>query len=232
MRLRSLVSWKSLIALTLMGAVGVGLLALIDRHVGRHGTGRLYADTRKVPARPIALLLGTAKFVRGNRRNLFYARRIRAAAALYHAGKVRGILVSGDNSRHSYNEPELMKEDLVKLGVPERYITLDFAGRRTLDSVVRAKEIFGQSAMTVVSQAFHSQRALYLADANGIDAVAFIARGVRGRSGLRIRLREVVARARAFLDVNLLDSKPRFGGKRETVALKPRRTVRPKAKSK
>jgi len=221
MRLRAIFSWKTLLLLVLAGALGVGALYAVDRHVGSRAAGRMHFRLSDIPARPVALLLGTAKIIRGGRRNPFYGPRIRAAARLFHAGKVRAILVSGDNSSKRYNEPETMKADLMAAGVPEKYITLDYAGRRTLDSVVRAKAIFGQRALTVVSQHFHSGRAIYIADAHGIDAVAYLARGVRGPSGLRIRIREVFARTRAFLDVNLLATRPRFGGKRETVTLKP-----------
>ncbi|HUT48670.1 MAG TPA: ElyC/SanA/YdcF family protein [Alphaproteobacteria bacterium] len=232
MRIRVLFGWKALFLTAMACIVSAGALAIIDRHVGNRAAGRMHLDVRKVPPRPVALLLGTSKYVARGRPNLFYTFRIRAAARLFHAGKVRAILVSGDNSRRSYNEPEAMKGDLVAAGVPAKYITLDFAGRRTLDSVVRAKAIFGQPAVVIVSQHFHSGRAIYIADAHGIDAVAYLARGVRGRSGLRIRLREVLARTRAFLDVNLLDMRPRFGGKRETVTLKPLKTARPKAERK
>lgn len=212
------------------GVVGVGVLWAIDRHVGSRAADRMYFSVKKVPPRPVALLLGTSKYVARGRPNLFYTRRIRAAARLFHAGKVRAILVSGDNTYKSYNEPETMRADLIKHGVPAKYITLDYAGRRTLDSVVRAKTIFGQRSITIVSQHFHSGRAIYIADAHGINAVAYLARGLRGRSRLRVRLREVLARTRAFLDVNLLDTRPQLGGKRETVILKPLKTARPTTK--
>jgi len=230
LRIRALFSWKALFLTAMAGVVGVGALAVIDRHVGNRAAGRMHHDVRKVPPRPVALLLGTSKYVARGRRNLFYTFRIRAAARLFHAGKVRAILVSGDNSHRSYNEPKAMKGDLVAAGVPAKYITLDFAGRRTLDSVVRAKAIFGQRALVIVSQHFHAGRAIYIADAHGMDAVAYLARGVRGRSGQRVRLREVLARTRAFLDVNLLDMRPRFAGKRESVILKPRKAARSKRK--
>jgi SanA protein len=229
MRLRALFSWQTFFLTAMAGVVAVGALAVIDRHVGNRAAGRMYLSVRKVPPRPVALLLGTSKYAARGRLNLFYLFRIRAAARLFHAGKVRAILVSGDNSTKRYNEPKTMKADLVKRGVPAKYITLDYAGRRTLDSVVRAKAVFGQRSITIVSQHFHSGRAIYIADAHGIDAVAYLARGVRGRSGLRIRLREVLARTRAFLDVNLLNTRPHFAGKRETVTLRPLETARPKS---
>lgn len=220
MRLKTPVRSKWLYGLCAGAICGIGLLLLIDDHVGSRSAGRLYRDVRTVPAKPVALVLGTSKYV-GTNENRFYKPRMKAAAELFRAGKVRGILVSGDNSRVSYNEPEAMKNDLVAFGVPAEYITLDFAGRRTLDSVVRSKDVFGQRAVVVVSQAFHCRRALYLADAYDLDAVCYVARAVPGASGLRIRLREVLARTRAFLDVNLLDTRPRFLGKPETVPLRP-----------
>jgi len=232
MRLGALFSWKMLLFIALAGVVGAGALFAIDRHIGSRAAGRAFFDVRKVPARPVALLLGTSKWVARGRPNLFYLFRIRAAARLFHAGKVRAILVSGDNSTRRYNEPETMKADLIAAVVPEKNITLDFAGRRTLDSVVRAKTIFGQNDITIVSQHFHSARAIYIADAHGMDAVAYLAKGTRGRRRLRVRLREVAARARAFLDVNLLDTRPHFGGKRETVTLKPLKTTRSDTKGK
>ena len=91
---------------------------------------------------------------------------------LYERGKIHHILVSGDNSTAAYNEPEAMRKSLVKAGIPERDITLDYAGFRTLDSVVRASEVFGQgSGFTIISQPFHVERALFIARANHIDAI-------------------------------------------------------------
>lgn len=220
MRIPTLLRWKWLKRWAALAVCGTVAMVAIDFHVAGRSDGRLFRNASKVPSKPIALVLGTSKFI-GRFENRFYKRRMRAAAALYRAGKVRGILVSGDNSRKTYNEPEDMKADLVKLGVPAAYVTLDFAGFRTLDSIVRAKEVFGQRAVVVVSQAFHVQRALYLADAAGVDAVGYVAQRVPGRMGLRVRLREVLARTRAFLDVNLFATRPKFLGPRETVALKP-----------
>ena len=136
-------------------------------------------------------------------------------AALYHAGKVDRIIVSGDNSTPTYNEPGMMREDLVARGVPDSVIHADYAGRRTLDSVVRASEIFGQDSLLVVSQRFHNERALYLAHAHGIDAIGMNAGNWRkGRLRLHMMAREMIlSRPKAVLDI-LIGKRPRHGGER------------------
>lgn len=172
---------------------------------------RVYSDLNAVPHRPVALVPGTAKYYNG-RINAFYLGRIRAAAELYHAGKVDGILVSGDNGAVDYNEPEEMRQDLIALGVPAEYITADYAGFRTLDSIYRADEVFGLRSYTIVSQPFHIERALYLADQRGHDVVGYAAAGPVGYWNRRVRAREVLARAKAVLDVEILDQQPKFLG--------------------
>lgn len=199
--------------------VGVGGVAGIDVYVGSAARGRIYSEPSTVPHRPVALVLGTSKYFQG-RINLFYAERIRAAATLYHEGRVRGILVSGDHGHPSYNEPQTMKDDLVAEGVAAEFITMDHAGFRTLDSVVRAREVFGLNKFIIVSQKFHCERAIYLARAHGIDAIGCEARDGTGYLRNRVRLREVLARSKAWLDVNILDAKPKLLGPPEVVALR------------
>ena len=194
-----------------------------DRHVGEAAIGRMFTRADDLPQRDVALVLGTSKYSNG-RINSFYLGRIRAAAELYHAGKVDGILVSGDNGRADYNEPAQMKADLVALGVPAEYITADFAGFRTLDSIYRAGDVFGLQSYTVVSQDFHVERALYLAAQKGHDAVGYVAYGPQGFWGRRVRTREFLARAQAVLDVEVLDKKPRFLG--EPVIVRTRQNTR------
>lgn len=201
-----------LLALLLLIPLAAGLFALwADRHVEQSAAGRVYSDLDALPYRPVALVLGTSKYSRG-RLNSFYVGRMRAAAELYHAGKVDGILVSGDNGTASYNEPAEMAADLIALGVPAGHITADYAGFRTLDSIYRAGDVFDLDSYTVVSQPFHIERALYLADQKGHDAIGYAARGPQGYWGQRIRAREVLARAKAVLDVELLHVGPRYLG--------------------
>ena len=137
-----------------------------DQLIESQTADRVQVDATELDASPIALVLGLAKFA-GENRNHFYQPRIDAAFSLYKSGKVRGLLISGDNSRPDYNEPDTMKQDLVALGVPAEFITCDYAGLRTFDSIYRAKHVFGQTNFIVVSQDFHCKRAIYLADIHG-----------------------------------------------------------------
>lgn len=177
----------------------------------------IYADVKSIPANNVGLVLGTSSTLANGRGNLYFNYRIQAAAELYHAGKVKHLIVSGDNHIKSYNEPEEMKLALMALGVPESAITLDFAGFRTLDSVVRCKEIFGQNRFTVISQQFHNQRALFIAQHYGINAIAYNAKAITGRANLRTEIREPLARFKAVLDLYVLHKQPKFLGKREYV---------------
>ena len=163
----------------------------------------------------VALVLGTSPRL-GNGTNPWFSRRIDAAADLWHRGRIRALIVSGDNRRLDYDEATAMHEALRRRGVPEAAIVRDFAGLRTLDSVVRAKEVFGQDRLVIVSQREHSLRALYLARAHGIDAVA-VAADDPPLITRRMRLRESLAGLRCWLDVNLLGTRPRFLGPREAV---------------
>ncbi|MFT4546699.1 MAG: SanA protein [Verrucomicrobiales bacterium] len=211
--------WK--LATPLLLAAAIGLPVLCDRHIASVAGGRCHTDLAQVEGRRVALLLGTAREYYG-RSNVFYTRRIEAAAALYHAGKVRGILVSGDNGHSDYDEPTDMKEDLVAAGVPAEFITLDYAGFRTRDSLVRATQIFGQTDLIIVTQRFHAERALFIAEEQGIEASAFIAADPVSRvSNTKVRLREVFARSLAVVDA-LVDTPPKFLGEREQVALSAR----------
>lgn len=159
------------------------------------------------------MLLGTIKILPNGRPNLYYGYRVEAAVALYKAGKIDYILVSGDNSTEDYNEPETFQTDLIAAGIPADRIYLDYAGFRTLDSVVRCHKIFGQQSFTIISQPFHNHRALFLAMANDLDAVAFNARDVSLRAGFKVMLREYLARFKAFLDIYILRTQPKFLGK-------------------
>ena len=157
----------------------------------------------------MGLLLGTSKYTAGGGINPYYQYRIDAAVALYRAGKIQEIIVSGDNAHASYDEPTLMRADLIAAGIPAQHLHRDYAGFRTLDSVVRASKVFGQNTFTVISQRFHNERAIYLARAHGLDAIGFDARDVTG--GWRVQVREWLARTAAVLDV-LRGKQPRFLG--------------------
>ena len=173
---------------------------------------QIYNKVAEVPAKKIGLVLGANPKTRYNSSNLYFDYRIDAAWKLYSAGKVKHLLVSGDNHRHGYNEPEEMKVALMKKGVPESAITMDFAGFRTLDSVVRSKEVFQLSTFTVISQQFHNHRALFIARQKGLDVVAFNAKDPFENTSSKTDVREYLARCKAVLDLYVLKKQARFLG--------------------
>lgn len=172
----------------------------------------VYSNVISVPNRETALVLGTGKFLNGNRPNKYYWGRIDAAFDLYKSGKVSKILISGDNSSPDYNEPEMMKADLIGKGVPARDITLDYAGFRTLDSIRRAKNVFGVDSPVIVTQYYHAKRALYLCKSSGItNATAYEAPAdVPFTYKLRNNSREALAWIKAWIDINILKKKAKF----------------------
>lgn len=137
------------------------------------------ADTEALPHKRVGLVLGCSPVLKSGQPNTFFQNRMQAAAAAFQAKKVDYLLVSGDNHSTTYDEPTAMRDALIKLGVPEDRIVLDYAGLSTLDSVVRAKKVFGLSEFCIITQRDHALRALYIARANGIEAVAFPAKDVR-----------------------------------------------------
>ena len=200
---------------TLIGVV------LIDITMSQQAQGRIYNNIKKVPPKKAALVLGTAKYMVGGGKNYFYTYRIRAAAALFKEGRVKAIVVSGDHSTKYYDETNKMQKDLVKAGVPKKYITLDPLGLRTLDSVVRAEAIFDLKDYIIVSQKFHLERALFLAKAKGQNVIGFMAKDIPGTTAAyRMKAREYLARAKAFLDVYILHTNPKFDGKKVKVNYK------------
>lgn len=171
----------------------------------------VYEDISSVPRNKAGLLLGTSKLLRSGQPNEYFHYRIQAAADLYKAGKIEVIVISGDNSRNDYNEPEDMKNELMRHGVPENKIYLDYAGFRTLDSIVRMEKIFGQKSFTVISQKFHNERAIYIAHAKGLHAIGYNAEDVNIYRGFKTQVREKFARVKLFLDL-WTGKEPKFLG--------------------
>ena len=192
--------------------VALLLLVLLLNYKVKHDVKEsMYNNITETPSKKVGLLLGTAKYVKGGWINLYYTHRITAAVELYKAGKIEYILISGDNGRESYDEPTLMKEDLMAAGIPESAIYLDYAGFRTLDSVVRCKIIFGELDILVISQQFHNERAVYIARAKGMQAIGYNARDVNAKYGFKTRIREYLARTKMFLDL-WFGKEPKFLG--------------------
>jgi len=202
--------WGGAVALLLGGT----LVWWANAAAGLAGSGRLHDEVAEVPAGGVGLVFGCDDRIDG-RENLYFRYRIDAAARLWHAGKLRCLIVSGDNRTKHYNEPERMRRALVEAGVPESAIVCDYAGLRTFDSVVRAKEVFGVERVVFISQAFQNERAAYIARAQGLEYSGFNAEDVEGHGGLRTRLREVAARVKMWLDIHVLGTRPKFLGEPE-----------------
>lgn len=188
-----------------IGAAGItcclAALVVCNRQIGKNASGKVFTRPDRIPYNRTGLVLGTTPKLNDGRPNLYFEYRMDAAAALYQAGKVKYLIISGDNHLHTYNEPEEMKKSLLARGVPQEALYLDYAGLRTLDSVRRAKEIFGQDSLTIISQRFHNERAIYLADAYGLQAVGYNAKDVHTYAGLKTRIRELFARVKVFVDL-------------------------------
>jgi SanA protein len=161
---------------------------------------RVYRDINTMWEYDVGLLLGTTPSVQWQE-NLFFTTRIEAAKELYERGKIKHILVSWDNSTAGYNEPQYMKNALLARGIPEEALTLDYAGFRTLDSIVRAREVFSLTEQfVVISQPFHVERALFLGDARDINTVWYGAANVALKYGPMAYIREIPARWLALYD--------------------------------
>ena len=195
----TIVLFCSLLAL---GGIGVFLL-LCQWCVYTAGDDRVFKRVGDIPENEVGLVLGTAKWLRKGKLNRFFSYRIEAAVRLYKCGKVRRLLLSGNGIDPGRSEPELMKKALVDRGIPPDALSLDDGGLRTLDSIVRAKRVYGLNQMTIVSQEFHNRRALFLCRAFGIDAVGFNAEDVPALEAPRTFLRELLARVDAVLEVTL-----------------------------
>lgn len=180
---------------------------------------KVYNKISDVPSKSIGLVLGTSRYLKNGKRNMFFYNRIFAAVELYKNGKIKHILLSGDNRSKYYNEPRDMYQVLREMGIPKEDITLDFAGLRTLDSVVRSKEIFGQNKVIIITQQFHAFRAAFIADYHGLDAICYVAENPGYSNTKKILLREYLARIKAILDLYVFEAKPKFLGDKEYILI-------------
>jgi SanA protein len=191
----------------------VASVAWVNVTITNKGNIYCYNSIDSIPHNHCALVLGTSKFLGNGNRNLYYSNRIKAAIELYNRKKIDFIIVSGDNRNRNYNEPITMYNDMIAAGIPGQKIILDYAGFRTLDSVVRGKEVFGQDKFTIVSQSFHNQRAIYIARRRGIEAIAFNSEDPSGKPSLKFQMRELAARMLVLFDV-LTAKQPHFLGEK------------------
>lgn len=203
--------WTKRLGLLALAPLVVILISHLVIEWGTRGT--IYDDPHAIPFNKVGLVLGTARHRPEGGINPYYQYRIDATLALYKAGRIAFVLVSGDNGSVYYNEPDTIKKDLVAGGIPENRIFLDYAGFRTLDSMIRAKIVFGLDAVTVISQEFHAERAVFIGRHKGIQALGFSAQAVEGSQGLKVQLREYLARVKVFMDLTF-NTQPRFYGNR------------------
>ncbi|MDG2953146.1 ElyC/SanA/YdcF family protein [Bisgaard Taxon 10/6] len=181
-------SLKRFIGILAIGSTAfIVLLTAIDQMIAYYVKDAIYTDLSRLPYRPYGLLLGTSKYVAKGTPNTFYTNRIYAADTLFKRQKIDYLLLSGDNRTLQYNEPRTMARDLRKLGISDEFLFPDYAGFRTLDSIIRAKEIFRAEPMTIITQRFHCERALFIAKYHNIDAVCFVADSPYSASVTRVR---------------------------------------------
>ncbi|QPB42383.1 SanA/YdcF family protein [Rodentibacter haemolyticus] len=172
---------------------------IIDQSISFYVRDRVFEQIDALPYRPYAVVLGTSKYVATGKTNDYYTNRLTAAKTLIDNQKVSYLLLSGDNRTLQYNEPRMMLRDLRKMGIPEDRLFQDFAGFRTLDSVLRASKVFQVPSYTIISQRFHCERALLIAKYYDINAVCFTAK--QPEVYLVTRVREMFARVKAIFDL-------------------------------
>ena len=203
-------SWGIVLLLLFIGLTNIFVLS--------NSKGKIKNDLKELKDSRTALVLGTSKSTRYGTDNLFFTDRMQAAAELFHSGKVKHLIVSGDNRTVYYNEPQDMLEALEKLGVPSSTITLDYGGLRTLDSVIRCREVFGQEDIIIVTQKFHAYRAVFIASKFNIQAQAYSA-NFDSQISTQLLMREIVARSLAFLDIYILNRSSKYLGEKEILEI-------------
>ena len=208
---------KLLLFILVLGIVVAAAFAACSHLIQQAGKGRVYDRADAIPSRKFGLLLGTSEHRRDGGDNPYFKYRIEAAARLYRMGKVKRLLVSGDNHLNGYNEPEDMKRALVAQHVPPGVITLDYAGLRTLDSIDRAEKVFGLKQFTIISQRDHDERALLIARHYGIDAIAYAADDVAFQYAQRAHIHEWLAQVKVVLDLFVFHTVPRHLGPKEII---------------
>lgn len=196
------------------GSAGLFLLLLVvvlsNRWIENSTKAYLYESWALLPENEVGLVLGTSPYRSDGKSSAEFYGRVRTAAELYQLGKVKHLIVSGANPDETYNEPRKMMRELVRLGVPEKDITMDFAGFRTYDSIVRARQVFGLKNFTVITTRYHAWRALFIARKLDLNVVGYSAPvSVTGEMGARNPPREVMARTLAVFEF-LFNSPPNF----------------------
>ncbi len=182
---------------------------------------RIESDLFLCSAEPVGLVFGTSYWARGGGRNPYYTARIDAASRLLRLQRIQHLLLSGDNRTRFYNEPVTMWRDLRSANVRNADMTLDYAGFSTFDSLVRAQKIFDVDRVLLITQDWHLPRALFIADALGLNAKGCAIPTYPTAGTWRLRIREWLARAGTLGDLYLWDRQPYFLGPREPLQVTP-----------
>lgn len=211
---------RKMLLIVLSVAVGILICCLvagyaIHQRVYRAGDGRIYRLDQEIPKAEVALVLGARVYKDGTLSRVL-ADRVDAGVALYKNGTVKKLIMSGDNRTEKYNEVTAMRNYAIRAGVPSNDVVRDFAGFRTYDSIYRVKELWGVNQAIIVSQKFHLQRSLFIADALDVESIGVAAVGNRYPSLTRSERREVLARILSWFDV-LVGRDPYFLGPKETL---------------
>lgn len=206
---RKLIIWLYLPSMLFI----IGVMYFCYQQVEKNAVGKTFFKVEALPHKHVGLLLGTCKYMRDKKTiNPFWTFRLQAAYAVWKAGKIDKILISGDNGWYGYNEPKDFMDALKVMGVPDSAMVCDFAGFRTHDSVIRCKKVFGQKDIILISQEFHNERALYIAKYYGVHAVGFNAQQVSFRDNIWNSIRESLARVKLHLDIFIFHTQPHFLG--------------------
>ena len=199
----------SIIAMAIM-AVGIIVCYVV---VSANANGKTYDKAEDIPYNKVGLLLGTSPITPQGEHNYYFDNRIQAVAELYHNGKISRIIASGgdySDRENGCDELTAMRDSLMALGVPDSVITLDYQGIRTLNSIVKAKAVYGLDSLTIISQKYHNERAIWLAEHYGLNAIAYNA-PTPDITDKRIKniSREFLARVKMSLDL-VIGKKPEF----------------------
>jgi SanA protein len=209
---------RILLWLTVLGSLGLFILLLINWQVSSYSRDRIYRSADAIPAEDrIAIVLGAKVWEDGSLSHALLDR-VTTAVELYKAGKVKKLLMSGDNPTHQYDEPTAMKRHAVELGVPETDVILDFAGRRTYDTCYRAKEIFEVKKVVLVTQEFHLPRSIYLCRNMEIDSIGIVANKRAYLAENYWAFREFFSVVSAWFEMNFIPFEP-IKGRKEPIVI-------------
>lgn len=169
--------------------------------VSINAKGKTFNDVQSIPYNEVGLLLGTSPMTSNGEHNYYFDERIKATATLYHSGKIKKIIASGGDysSNGGCNKLIAMRDSLIKQEIPDSLISLNYQGTRTLYSITKVKEL---GSITIISQKYHNERAIYLAEHYGLQAIAYNATMPNiAKKKIRNISREFLARVKLFIDL-------------------------------